>query len=199
MARIAPIVGKDRPLWLRLAGWLSKRQLGQETSSLGIFAKSPSMFLPLMFTSSLAGARTALPREIKALVMQIASVRNECEWCTDYGLAHGMKEGIAADKLLAVADYATDPRFTEAERAALAYAEMITEGDGHVPQALFDALRPHFSDREIVEMTICVAIENFFNRINGPLQIESQNFSGLETAGTRSVGASTAPRLQAVQ
>jgi alkylhydroperoxidase family enzyme len=80
---------------------------------------------------------------------------------------------------LAVLDYRTDDRFSAAERAALAYAETITDGNGQVPDAVFDALRPYFSDREIVELTVSIAIENFFNRINGPLGIEAQGFCAL--------------------
>jgi AhpD family alkylhydroperoxidase len=200
MARIDPIPPHKRPLLLRVANWYFRRKYGQESTALGVLALSPKLLFPfLVMSAGLAGARTALSPETRALVMQLVADANDCAWCIDYGLANAAEEGLSPDKLLAVADYATDPRFTGAERAALAYAEIVTEGDGHVPQAMFDALRPHFSDREIVELTVSIALENFFNRLNGPLQIESQNFSGLGTAVPAHAGIPPAAGLQAVQ
>lgn len=47
----------------------------------------------------------------------------------------------------------------------------------------FAALRGYFSDRQIVELTFAVAIENFFNRINAPLGIEAEGFCAVPPGG----------------
>lgn len=161
--------------------WLARRRYGQEIDSLKIVARAPSMLVPYVMAGQLGHAKTALAPEIRAEVMHLVASRNGCAWCIDFGLSTFVRVGVSLEKLQAVADYATDERFSEAERAALAYADVVTAGTGQVSDAVFDALRPHFSEREIVELTISIAIENFYNRINGPLQIDAQSFCTIPT------------------
>jgi AhpD family alkylhydroperoxidase len=174
---------------VRLCNVLVRRQFGRELDSVNIVARSPGLFIPYLLTSRLARGKTALSPTVRSLAMHLVAARNGCGWCMDFGLASAMKAGESPEKLLAVLDYRTDDRFSAAERAALAYAEAITDGTGYVPDEVFDALRPHFSEREIVELTIGVAIENFFNRINGPLGIEAQGFCALPATFSAASGA----------
>ena len=64
-------------------------------------------------------------------------------------------EGVARDECDALADWATSSLFDARERAALAYVDAMTR-HGAVPDATFAALEPHFSDRQIVELTMMV-------------------------------------------
>jgi alkylhydroperoxidase family enzyme len=91
----------------------------------------------------------------------------------------GRKRGIPEDKLQAVADYATHPGFTERERAALAYAEMVTISPNDITDEQFAELRGHFSEGEIVELTAQAAFENFRARFNRSLRIEADGFSAV--------------------
>ena len=76
-----------------------------------------------------------------------------------------------------MADYARHPGYTERERAALAYAEMVTISPNDVTDEQFAALRREFSDREIVELTVQAAFENFRARANRALRIEDDGFA----------------------
>ena len=51
-----------------------------------------------------------------------------------------------------------------------------------VSNATFEALRKHFSEREIVEITWLNAVENYYNLINIPLEIESDGFCAIAEA-----------------
>lgn len=181
MARIAPLERTHRSLLLRGLNWLARRRYGQEVDSLNIVARAPAMLVPYIMASQLGHANTALAADTRALAMHLVASQNGCAWCMDFGLSTFVREGVSLEKLQTVADYATDERFSEAERAALAYADVVTAGTGQVSDAVFDALRPHFSEREIVELTVSIAIENFYNRINGPLQIDAQSFCTMPT------------------
>ncbi|HEX5127616.1 MAG TPA: carboxymuconolactone decarboxylase family protein [Rhodocyclaceae bacterium] len=58
------------------------------------------------------------------------------------------------------------PFFSPRERAALAWVEALTNiQQGHAPNELFDALKPHFSEQEIVEITFATANMNAWNRM----------------------------------
>jgi len=100
----------------------------------------------------------------------------------DINTAVGRKRGIAEDKLQAIERYADHPGFTERERAALAYAEMVTISPNDVTDEQFAELRRHFTDRQIVELTAQAAFENFRARFNRTLRIEADGFAALPTA-----------------
>ena len=81
------------------------------------------------------------------------------------------------DKLQAIHRYADHPGYTERERAALAYAEMLTISPNDLSDAQFADLRRHFDDRQIIELTMQAAFENFRARGNRALRIEDDGFA----------------------
>lgn len=62
--------------------------------------------------------------------------------------------------------------FAPRERVALEFAEALTRGSNHVPDALFRRLREHFDEGEIVELSTVAGLFNYFNRFNNALEIE---------------------------
>jgi len=95
----------------------------------------------------------------------------------DINTAVGRRQGIPDDKLEAIERYADHPGFTERERAAIAYAEMVTISPSDVSEAQFAELRRHFTEREIVELTAQAAFENFRARFNRALRIEADGLA----------------------
>ncbi len=83
----------------------------------------------------------------------------------------GSAAGLADEKILALADYATSPHFTVAERVALTYADAMTHSDHDVDDALFARLQEHFDDDTIVELTATIAWENASSTFNRALRI----------------------------
>jgi AhpD family alkylhydroperoxidase len=174
MSRVAPVDPRCRPPLLRVLNAVTRRTLGHELTPLNTVAHNPGFVLPYLATSRFVRGRTDLDPEVRALAVHLVATINGCAWCRDLGRFAARRAGIPAAKLDAVADHATDPRFTPDERAALAYAAAVTEVGAHVPDALFAELRRHFSERDIVELTMVVAAENLYNRVTAPLAIESQ-------------------------
>ena len=62
------------------------------------------------------------------------------------------------------------------ERVALEYAERMTITGEKVDEALFARLRAQFDEVQIIELTACIAIENFRSKFNVPFQVEAQQF-----------------------
>jgi alkylhydroperoxidase family enzyme len=94
----------------------------------------------------------------------------------DINASRGMQAGASEDKLRAIAEAATSPLFSEAERAAIAYAEAVTITGQRVSDELFARVRKHFSEAQVVELTAAVALENFRSKFNVALGIEAQGF-----------------------
>jgi alkylhydroperoxidase family enzyme len=68
------------------------------------------------------------------------------------------------------------PYYTGRERAALEWTEAVTQiAKGHVPDVVYAAVRPHFSDKELADLTLAVAAINAWNRLS---------IAGRLTAGT---------------
>jgi len=138
---------------------------------LALVAHSPGLILPWFASRRFVQGRVQLDPAVRALARQLVSTINGCAWCLEIGRAEAVRAGVPTAKLLAVAGYATDPRFSPAERAALAYAAAATQVGARVPDDVFGLLHCYFTDREILELAVTVAMENFDNRITVPLGI----------------------------
>jgi alkylhydroperoxidase family enzyme len=87
--------------------------------------------------------------------------------------------GLSEEKLAALAEYAENPLFTSAERAALRYTEEMTLASVDVPDDVFEEVKRHFNTEQIVDLTATIALENMRARFNRALQIESDSFCRL--------------------
>lgn len=87
----------------------------------------------------------------------------------------GSELGVSEEKILALADYATSPLYSEAERIALEYADSMTITGREVTDELFARLRGFYDDDSIVELTAVIAWENSSSKFNRALRVPSQN------------------------
>ena len=106
---------------------------------------------------------------ILELVHLRASQINNCGFCVDYGAKSARKNGVADEKLFAVAAWREAPYFSDEERAALALAEAATRlsdrGDA-VPDEIWDAAADHYDEQGLAALTLMIGITNLFNRLN---------------------------------
>ena len=86
----------------------------------------------------------------------------------------GSRLGVEAEKIDALPDYARSPLYTEAERAALEYADAITITGRDVSDELFARLRRFYDDDALVELTAVIAWENASSKFNRALRVPSQ-------------------------
>ena len=80
--------------------------------------------------------------------------------------------GWSDDLLAHLADFAGRSDLTDREKAALRFAERMTTDPHHVDDALWQELRRHFDEGEVVELASVVGLFNYFNRFNDALQME---------------------------
>jgi alkylhydroperoxidase family enzyme len=88
---------------------------------------------------------------------------------------------VPDEKLDAVLAWEASDLFDERERVALEYADAITFTDRDVDDDLFARVQQHFSDDEIVELTMVIAWENASSKFNRALRIPSQGLWGRRT------------------
>ncbi len=86
-------------------------------------------------------------------------------------LASSKRAGLTPDDWKALKDPQAAP-FTHKEKAALAFAEKLTRMPAAITDADVAALKPHFSDAEIVDLDFLIGLANLTNRFTDPLGIE---------------------------
>ncbi len=172
-------IENPKSLWARAAYWMSRRRLGKVMTPLKVFyARIPSAILGQYgIVRTLEGGLT-IPRELQFLVQHHVAEINHCAFCIDIGRASALDYEIDLAKLGAIPSYRQDARFSDAERAALAYVEEATRNKT-VSDATFAELRRHFDEQAIVEITWICAVENYFNLLNLPLEIESDGLCAI--------------------
>jgi alkylhydroperoxidase family enzyme len=161
----------------RLATRYTKRRFGQmvEPTEAAAHHSGVLVAMGLLETAVQLGWRK-LPRSLRWLAVQAASVHVGCSWCVDYGYYEGMNGGVDPAKVRAVGHWRASDLFDERERVVLEYAEVATGSPAEVSDELAERIRRHFSDEEFVELAAWVALENFRSRFNAGLGLKSQGF-----------------------
>ena len=90
----------------------------------------------------------------------------------DINAAGGSDAGISDEKIAALPDFRTSPLYTDAERTALELAETMTAASVDVPDELFERLRTHYDEAQLVELAATAALENFRARFNRVFRVE---------------------------
>lgn len=107
-----------------------------------------------------------LEKSLIELVKLRASQINGCAFCIDRHAKDARRLGETAQRLDLLSAWHESPIYTARERAALDWTEALTKlRETGAPDRLFDALRPHFTDKEIVDLTVLVGHINLLNRI----------------------------------
>jgi uncharacterized peroxidase-related enzyme len=147
----------------------------------------PNSVLTMMRRPALARAFTELNRaamanegrvtaEFKRLLGHLASRVAGCRYCEAHTIRaaarFGAEQGADAQRLDDIWNFRESPLFSEAERAACEFACAAASAPGAVTPAIGEALRAHWDDGEIVEITGVIALFGFLNRWNDAMATE---------------------------
>jgi AhpD family alkylhydroperoxidase len=110
---------------------------------------------------------SGLEHSLLHLMKLRASYVNGCAYCVDMHTKDARLAGETEQRLYAIPVWRETPFFTPRERAALAWTDAVNEvGRTHVPDDVYEEVREHFSDLEIVNLTMVVVTINGWNRIS---------------------------------
>lgn len=101
------------------------------------------------------------------LVKTRASQINGCAQCLDMHTQDARAEGETEQRLNTLYAWRETPFFDDRERAALEWTEAVTlVSQTHVPDEVYESVRPHFSEQELMDLTLAIALINAWNRLN---------------------------------
>lgn len=118
--------------------------------------------------------RCKLRGDLRELVIMRVAILNGAPYEAEQHRPIALKEGMTQAQLDALADWQASDAFSDVQRAVLAYTDSMTR-EIHVPDAVFDALRPHLDERGIVELTATIATYNMVSRFLEALQIHADD------------------------
>ncbi|MGO4152021.1 carboxymuconolactone decarboxylase family protein [Cupriavidus sp. YAF13] len=131
---------------------------------LDFYKASPAAIKAMLGLEERIG-KSGLEKPLVELVRLRASQINGCAYCIDLHTTDARKGGENDRRLATLSAWRETPFFTDRERAALAWTEAVTlVAQDHVPDAVWEAVRAHFGDAELVDLTLLIATINSWNR-----------------------------------
>ncbi len=111
--------------------------------------------------------QSGLELSLLDLVVTRASQLNHCAYCLDMHTKDARASGESEQRLYLLSAWEEAPVFSERERAALAWTEAVTLiAQDFVPDAVYERVRQHFSERELLGLTMAIISINCWNRVN---------------------------------
>jgi alkylhydroperoxidase family enzyme len=148
-------------------------------------------FFGLVATVRQPGLGAASDTRLRSLVNIKTSMINACAYCTAHTSTFGQGFGIGEAEYAALDSdaYKTSDLFTDKEKAVIAWAEAMTRNAARRDKTVWDELKRHCSDTEIVEVSMACAMFNMINRLNDSFwtELESADENKKQLAATRNL------------
>src|SRR5690242_33814 len=123
-------------------------------------------------------ASSGLERSLYELVKTRASQINGCAYCLDMHTKDARKAGETEQRLYALSAWRETPFYTDRERAALEWTEALTLiSQNNIPDDLYESVKEHFSEKEMVALTMAVIVINGWNRLAIPFRTEPGSYN----------------------
>ncbi len=165
-ARIQPLPADHSPE-LKDAFAVYTKALGFIPNSMLILQRKPKIVKAMaQLTASIWEPDGEVGRDFKRLVAHVASRTAGCQYCMAHTAGGALLFGVDPKKVEAVWDFRTSPLYSEAEKVALDFAIAAASVPNGVDEAMFAAMRKHWSETQIVEIAAVVAVFGFLNRWN---------------------------------
>jgi AhpD family alkylhydroperoxidase len=131
------------------------------------FTKTPTQIMRPLFAMNAPIEASGLEPSLLELVKMRASQINGCAYCLDMHTKDARAAGETEQRLYLLDAWRETDFYSERERAALAWTEAVTlVTQGHVPDDVYAEVARHFTEQEVIVLTLAVIAINGWNRFN---------------------------------
>ncbi len=174
MARVRDIevheVPEDvRPVYERFA-----TQYGPFLNQARVFAHRPPALKHIMGLLLDFADEAVLDKRYLEIALVVVSKLNECKYCVAHHAPRLIEQGLANDSVAAILEKEV-PGFDDVDHLVRDYAVEVTNNWNYIRDDIFERLREHFTEEQIVELTLRTALCGFFNRFNDAMQISMED------------------------
>jgi len=177
MTRIELVSSKQASPLVRLLYRLSRRELGRDVDPIGVYARAPRLLIGYGLFEKATAKESRVDERLKVLAETKAAAVVNCEFCCDIASSIAREAGITETQLRALPRYRESEQFSALECLVLDYATAMSRTPTTVTDELFSALREHFNERQLVELTNVIALENMRARFNSAFDMTPAGFS----------------------
>jgi AhpD family alkylhydroperoxidase len=185
MPRLTGVSDRDAGLGAKIAFFFTKRSFrqmtGLETATmlepLRMYAYIPKLLNAYGRLESAESKMDILSPRHRALAELKSAMTVHCAYCIDLGSAIAHAWGLTDEELLALSDYQTATCFSDLDKLILEYATALSRTPVEVPDELFEGLRTHFDNAQLVGLTHIITLGNLRGRFNLALGIGASGFS----------------------
>jgi uncharacterized peroxidase-related enzyme len=176
MARVAYIEEEttDNPV-IREAFTRMREKRGKVTNIYKALAHKPAILETIGPFVAAVQRPDELDPKLKERIILRVSMLNHSAYCTHAHKQISAKMGFTADEIAAMSNPQTAD-ISQAEKAALMYAEELTLSPGNIRDRTYEELEGHYSESQIVEITAIAALYNMINRFNEALKLDPEEY-----------------------
>jgi alkylhydroperoxidase family enzyme len=177
MTRIEGVPSRRASAVVRLVYRLSRKRFGRDVDPVSVYAHAPGLLIGYGMFEQATAKQGRVEERLKVLAETKAAAVVNCEFCCDIASSIAREAGVSEAQLLALPGYRDSDEFTELERLVLDYATAMSRTPTTVTDELFAALREHLDERQMVELTNVIALENMRARFNSAFDMTPAGFS----------------------
>jgi alkylhydroperoxidase family enzyme len=177
MTRIEGVPTRKASPLVRLIYRLSRRRLKRDVDPIAVYAHAPGLLIGYGMFEQATGRLHNVDERLKVLAETKAAAVVSCEFCCDIASSISREAGVTEAQLLALPRYRESGEFSDLEMLVLDYATAMSRTPTTVTDELFAQMREHFDERQLVEMTNVIALENMRARFNSAFDMTVAGFS----------------------
>ena len=170
MARVRDIEIDEVPANCQPTYQRFSEEYGPFLNQVKVFAHRPPALRHIMGLLLDLADEALLPKRYLEIALVVVSKLNECTYCVAHHAPRLSEQGLSPETVENILE-ADCPGLDEVDRLVRDYAVQVTEKPQYLRDTIFDRLKEHFSEEQIVELTLRTALCGFFNRFNDALQI----------------------------
>jgi AhpD family alkylhydroperoxidase len=135
------------------------------TARMNYFAKAPELMKSVMAVETAIKETGFDPRLIHLIKLRASQI-NGCAYCVDMHVKEARHDGEPEQRIHLISAWRESPLYSERERAALEWTEALTLlPSSRADDVFYEPLKAHFSDQEIVQLTVTIGLINMWNRL----------------------------------
>ena len=173
MARVRDVEIDEVPEEARAVYTRFAQDYGPFINQVKVFAHRPPALRHIMGLLLDLSDEALLPKRYLEIALVVVSRLNECTYCVAHHAPRLVEQGLAPDTVARILE-PDCPGLDAVDRLVRDYAVQVTEKPQYMRDTIFEELGKHFSEEQIVELTLRTALCGFFNRFNDALQIDME-------------------------
>lgn len=139
-----------------------------------VFGHRPPALKHIMSMLLEFAAEDIVPKRYMEIALVVVSKLNECRYCVAHHTPQAIIHGVSPQAVANILDEKIE-EFDDVDMLVRDFAVQVTNNFQYMRDRIFIDMRKHFTEEQIVEFTLRIALCGFFNRVNEVLQIEMED------------------------